>query len=276
MGSPLDVQPEQSTTDCRICGGTGWKMIEIPGKASRATRCDCFLAGRAERLLKLACIPARYANCTIENFDVNYDDPNDSVAQSLAKARFMAGKFVENYPHEKKGLVFIGPIGTGKTHLAVGIIRELVYGKSDPRRIVNCLFCDYRELLKEIQHSYNPSVDATELGILNPVIEAEVLVLDELGAIRPSQWVWDTVSYVINYRYNEKKTTIITTNFADLPAKSPDTPSEDAPQTNRNKSANRDETLGDRITDRMRSRLHEMCRFIQLEGADYRMRFRKS
>lgn len=269
MGSPLDVQPEQSTAECPICGGTGWKMIAIPGKASRATRCDCFLAGRLERLLKLAQIPSRYAECTLDSFDTVVND-HKKYDQSRATALMAAEHFVKNYPMEKEGLLFIGTIGTGKTHLAVGIIKDLA------RKGIQCLFCDYRELLKEIQHSYNPNVDATELGILNPVIEAEVLVLDELGAIRPSQWVWDTVSYVINHRYNEKKTTIITTNFPDLPATSPERSMEGFSQAERTKAAARGETLGDRITDRMRSRLHEMCRVIQLEGTDYRIRPRKS
>src|SRR5262249_56410356 len=93
----------------------------------------------------------------------------------LAAARLSAGRYVEEYPLAKTGLLFIGPIGTGKTHLAVGIIQELVRGKG-----VHCLFYDYRELLKEIQNSYKPSVQATELGILRPVFEAEGLVLDEL------------------------------------------------------------------------------------------------
>jgi DNA replication protein DnaC len=264
MPNPSDVQTGAPSSECDACGGTGWKMIEIPGRASRATRCECFLRGRAERLLKLAAIPARYANCTLDSFDHVVRDGGD---QSRATALLAAEHFVTNYPVERRGLLFIGPIGTGKTHLAVGIIQALIRGKG-----IHCLFCDYRELLKEIQNSYNPNVDATELGILNPVLEAEVLVLDELGAVRPSQWVWDTVSYVINHRYNETKTTIITTNFPDSPARSPETPVEGSSQAERAKAAAREETLGDRITDRMHSRLHEMCRVIQLEGRDYRTR----
>jgi DNA replication protein DnaC len=143
------------------------------------------------------------------------------------------------------------------------------------RKGVQCLFCDYRELLKQIQNSYNPTVQATELEILNPVLDAEVLVLDDLGAVRPSQWVWDTVSYVLNHRYNEKKTTIITTNFGDLPAAMPEAASDNLSQTEKIKAAARNETLGDRITDRMRSRLHEMCRVIEIKGKDFRMGPRK-
>lgn len=267
MENLSDAQGEQYTSGCRICSGTGWKMIEIPGKASRAMQCDCFFSRRAEKQLKLAGIPSRYENCTLESFDHVI---NDGADQFRATALLAATHFVNNFPVEREGLLFVGPIGTGKTHLAVGIIQELIRKKG-----IRCLFCDYRELLKQIQNSYNPGVDATELGILEPVREAEVLVLDELGAVRPSQWVWDTVSSLINHCYNQKKTTIITTNFPDLPA----VPLIDAPtdrtQKNQAEAAARRETLGDRITEGMRSRLHEMCRIIQLGGSDYRMRPRR-
>ena len=149
----------------------------------------------------------------------------------------------------------------GKTHLAVGIIRELVVQKGIP-----CLFYDYRELLKQIQNSYNPEVSATELSILRPVFETEVLVLDELGAVKPSEWVWDTVSLIINSRYNDKRTTIFTTNYPDRPAGSAE------PENNLAKRVTREESLGDRIGERMRSRLHEMCRKVEMTGGDFRQR----
>src|SRR5205807_4333149 len=114
-------------------------------------------------------------------------------------------RFVEEYPLEKTGLLLTGPIGVGKTHLAVGILQELIRSKGIP-----CLFYDYRELLKQIQNSYNPSVQTTELEILRPVFEAEVLVLDELGAVKPTEWVWDAVQFILNSRYNSRLTTIIT------------------------------------------------------------------
>lgn len=252
----------QSTPECPLCAGTGWKPIEIPGKASRVTRCECRLEKRTVRLLQAASIPARYEHCTLADFATDFNGAH----RSLAVSRLAAGRFVEEYPIEKTGLLFTGPIGTGKTHLAVGIIQELLRGKG-----VACLFCDYRELLKQIQNSYNPSVQTTELEILRPVFDAEVLVLDELGAVKPSEWVWDTVSHVLNSRYNEKKTTIITTNFPNLP------PGDSGGREGRSlteaaRQAARTETLGDRITERMRSRLHEMCRVIHLEGNDFRQR----
>ena len=172
----------------------------------------------------------------------------------MASARLAACKFVEEYPVEKSGLLLIGSIGVGKTHLAAGILRELILGKG-----IACLFYDYRELLKEIQNSYNDSVSTTELEVLRPVFDTEVLVLDELGAVKPTEWVWDTVSLILNTRYNHNRTTIITTNFADQPP-----------------GACREENLGDRIGERMRSRLHEMCRIVRMEGQDFRQTLRSA
>src|ERR1051326_5077431 len=239
---------------CSLCEGTGWNTLQT-GSKRRVTRCDFPLPARAGRLLERARIPKRYEHCELSNFE--FDGPH----RSLGPARMAACKFVEEYPVDSTGLLLIGPIGVGKTHLAVGIIKELIAGKG-----IACLFYDYRELLKEIQNSYNSSVQATELEVLRPVFESEVLALDELGAVKPTEWVWDTVSLILNTRYNNNKTTIITTNFDDKPAGVLAGP----------RAAAREETLGDRIGERMRSRLHEMCRIVKLEGEDFRQKFRSA
>ena len=225
-------------------------------------RCQCRLRERSERLIEAACIPPRYEHCELGTF--NYD-PHNMPEKSSSKARWIAGRFVEEYPTDKTGLLFVGAIGVGKTHLAIGIIKALIREKG-----IHCLFCDYRELLKSIQNSYNPSVQATEMEILRPVFEAEVLVLDELGAVRSTEWVFDTVSYILNNRYNDNRTTIITTNFPDAAEQvklEDDNPRSYAAA----ERAARRETLGDRIGERMRSRLHEMCKKIEIEGQDYRV-----
>ena len=196
------------TDTCPICGGTGWRTI-ARGKERDAVRCECRVRGRGERLLSAAHIPARYRHCELGNFQC---DADEQTQKSIRNARFLAGRFVEEYPTDKTGLLFVGSVGVGKTHLAVGIIKDLIREKG-----IHCLFCDYRELLKSIQNSYNPQVQATEMEILRPVFDAEVLVLDELGAVRSTEWVFDTVNYVLNSRYNDNQTTIITTNFPDKP-----------------------------------------------------------
>lgn len=243
---------------CPVCGGSGWKPISSD---RRVVRCECRLKARAESLLTSARIPRRYEHCELSNFE--FDGPH----RHLASARMAACKFVEEYPLDSTGLLLIGSVGVGKTHLAVGIIKELVLSKAIP-----CLFYDYRELLKEIQNCYNDSVKATELEVLRPVFETEILVLDELGAVKPTEWVWDTVSLILNTRYNDSRTTIITTNYEDHAPRDLNGSSEFA----RAQRAARGETLGDRIGERMRSRLHEMCRIVKMEGADFRQTFRSA
>jgi len=216
--------------------------------------CECQEAEREERRIAAAHVPERYRECTLDIYEI-YHGADRSLSEALQTAR----RFVEAYPVDTagKGLLFTGSIGVGKTHLAVGVLQRLVR-----ERGVKGLFCDYRELLKNIQNSYNPQVNLTELELLKPVFAAEVLVLDDLGAQKPNEWVWDTVALILNSRYNDKLSTIITTNYADLPAGN-------GAKTDAERAA-REPTLGDRIGDRMRSRLAEMCIRVTMTGKDFR------
>lgn len=224
-------------------------------------RCDCRVRDRGERLLAAARIPAHYAACELANFSTEGDQ------QVFERARTVAEQFVENYPLEKTGLLLVGNAGAGKTHLGVSILKQLTRGKGIP-----CLFVDYRELLKQIQHTYNASVQTTELDVLRPVFETEVVMIDELGATRTSQWVWDTVAHILNHRYSENRTTIITTNFEDRAERALEERESGAHFTDPERVM-RGETLGDRIGGPIWSRLHEMCRKVDMIGPDYRRRF---
>jgi len=254
-----------ATEGCPLCAGSGWKPV--PGAPERGvTRCDCQLCARSGALIAAARIPKRYEHCELSNFTADFPGAD----RSIALAQISASRFVQEFdPRDGNGLLLVGGIGTGKTHLAVGILKELIVVRGS-----SCLFCDYRELLKQIQNSYNDSVQATELQVLRPVFEAEVLLLDELGAVKPSEWVWDTVSLILNTRYNDNRTTIITTNFPDEPAASVARSSSLSLSPAR--AAAREETLGDRIGERMRSRLHEMCRFVKMDGPDFRQKFKSA
>jgi DNA replication protein DnaC len=252
---------KESEAACPFCSGSGWQTanVERNGRmVQEARRCECFRRRQGERLTEAARIPRRYRHCELSNFE------HEGPFRSLAPAHMASLRFVEEFPLENAGLLLIGPIGGGKTHLAVGIMKELIARKSTV-----CLFYDYRELLKEIQNSYNSSVQVTEMEVLRPVFDVEVLVLDELGAAKPTEWVWDTVSHILNTRYNDKRTTIITTNYPDLPPAGVEGES----RTGRHA---REETLGDRIGERMRSRLHEMCRIVRVEGEDFRMKYKSA
>jgi DNA replication protein DnaC len=247
----LSDQPQS----CPICGGSGWKDV-VSGSERRVTRCDCFLQTQAKHFLSASGIPARYDGCDFSNYETGGND-------GLVAAKLTIETWAAQYPLNRSGLLIIGPSGVGKTHLSVAALKRLT------QKGVHCLFCDYRELLKKIQNSYNPSVQTTELDLLRPVFETEVVLLDDLGAVKPSEWVWDTVSLILNARYNDKLTTLITSNFLDGASAA-------AERVDGPRRAAREETLGDRIGERMRSRLFEMCRLVLVNGKDYRQKFRSA
>jgi DNA replication protein DnaC len=199
-------------------------------------------------LFEQANIPRRYRTCRLDNFEVH----NDSHKHALKISR----QFVKNYPAQDVGLVFIGPCGVGKTHLAVAVLQELI----EKKRAV-CLFYDFRELIREIQSTFTPESTLSESDVLAPVFQSDVLVLDELGAKRTTAWVEETVFYIINHRYNHKKMTLFTTNYPDI----------DEPEDTRESFYKKGgESLVDRIGVRLRSRIYEMCKVVEMEGDDYR------
>jgi len=257
--------------DCPRCRGTGWKMITrtdgTPGEM--AVACECGVEERAEKVMDRARIPKRYEHCDFESYATDLADGRTWTTQheqSLKYGKLQAQGFVRDYPATEKGLLLMGPSGVGKTHLAVAALKELI------RRGHSGLFCDYRELLKEIQGSYNPSSESTEMGILEPIRTVELLVMDDLGASKPSAWVLDIIGLVLNARYNEKRMTILTTNYFDeseLPAPAAKLPSGQ-------RVAVKEDTLADRIGARMRSRLFEMCRTVIVDAPDFRREARQA
>jgi DNA replication protein DnaC len=239
----------------------------VPGKV--AVPCECGMEERAEKVMDRARIPKRYEHCDFESFAADLTDGKTWTAQhseSLQQAKMLALGFVRDYPATEKGLLFMGPSGVGKTHLAVAALKELI------RRGHGGLFCDYRELLKEIQASYNPASESTEMSVLEPVRTAEVLVLDDLGASKPSAWVLDIIGLVLNARYNERKMTILTTNYVD--EASGGTPGAELPGGRR--VVVKEDSLADRIGARMRSRLYEMCRTVEVNAPDFRKEARQA
>jgi DNA replication protein DnaC len=256
--------------NCSLCRGTGWKLVRrTDGPGTVAVACDCGMQDRAERVMERARIPKRYEHCDFESYSTDLTDGKTWTAQheqSLKQAKLLAQSFVRDYPaSSEKGLLLMGPSGVGKTHLAVAALKELI------RRGHAGLFSDYRELLKEIQASYNAASESTEMGILEPIRNTEILVLDDLGASKPSAWVLDIIGLVLNARYNEKLVTILTTNYFDEAEVT-----EPAPRTpGGQRVVVKEDSLADRIGARMRSRLFEMCRTVQVFAPDFRREVRQ-
>jgi len=235
---------------CPVCSDTGWRLDE---NNNTVRRCDCSVEKSKLARIRAARIPARYEHCTLESYYPKHP--------SQEAARLLCEKFARDFhPQREGGILFIGACGVGKTHLAVAVLKELM------EQGVRGLFYDFRDLLRDIQHSWNPVSQSSELEILQPVLEAELLVLDELGANKPTAWVQDTMTHIINSRYNDKRVTIFTSNFPD---RTPEGRTED-PQIRR------EETLIDRVGQRLRSRLYEMCKVVKIEGEDFRMTVRQA
>jgi DNA replication protein DnaC len=236
------------TTDCPECQGSGWVRVLRDGVGG-VTRCDCAKKQRADRLVTAAGIPRRYEHCELEGFEFT----ERVRTQSLERAKAIAERFVLEYPTATPfGLLFMGPPGIGKTHLAVSIVKRLMRAKSVP-----CLFRTLPDLLAEIRASYDPVSSFSEMSLLRPVLQTEALVLDELGAQNPSGWVKDTVAYILNRRYENNRVTILTTNYLD----------QDDFKSNRKGLGH---TLAERIGEPMRSRLYEMCKTVVMNGDDFR------
>jgi len=234
-GSPKPRTSSTKETDvCRICFGTGLEVVE--GKGART--CVCRSKKNQTSLQDRARLPRRYERCHWNNYV-----PNNSSQRAALE---LSTQLAMDFPDTDEGLLLSGPVGVGKTHLAVSILKGLA------ERGFTCLFYEFGSLLKEIQDSYNPNTKSSELSILKPVLIADVLVLDELGASKPTDWVRDTMAHIINTRYNDRKLTIFTTNYPD------------------ERANDREETLEDRIGSRLRSRLFEMCRSVKINGEDYR------
>jgi DNA replication protein DnaC len=224
---------------CEICDDTTWKTITVDG-IERVTRCDCVHARAVEQHLKDARIPPRYQRCTLDNF-ISYE--NEKLLSTIRYAR----RFIEQFPAAPKGMMLIGPPGIGKTHIAVAVLRETIRKTG-----LRGLYYDTRALLRDIRSTYNPVLNTAEMDVIRPVMEADLLVLDDLGAERLTDWVEETMSLIVNTRYNERRLTIFTSNYEDIP---------DDGEMN---------SLLVRVGFRLHSRLREMCEFLEYDGPDYR------
>ena len=223
---------------CAVCDDTGWKTIEVDGVA-RVTRCDCWRERTVQQSLASARIPRRYLQCELSNFDTGIS--------SHRQAHQKVTRFIEQFPVVDRGLLLHGDHGVGKTHLAVALLKDVIRLKG-----ARGLFYETRDLLKLVRDTYTNQSDATELEVLRPVFEAELLVLDDVGSEKKSEWVEETLGLVINTRYSERRVTVITTNLQDL--------TDDAHPN----------SIMFKLGGRIRSRLFEMCDWIHLDTVDIR------
>jgi len=201
--------PETSDETCPLCGGRGW-VLEPDAGAGAARPCSCREQDRVRRLIDAARIPPRYRHCRISNFQTS--SPSAAERNQLQGARRLAEHYVEGFLQEggfrQSGLLFVGPPGAGKTHLAVGVLVDLI-----ERLKVHGRFAEFTSLIHQIQATFDPGSPESKREVLDPLMGAELLVLDELGAQQMTPWVRDVLYLIINHRYTRQLPTLFTTNY---------------------------------------------------------------
>src|SRR5436190_1979604 len=191
--------------NCPRCAGSGW-IFKTVEEQEVVTRCTCDEETRAERFASRSGIPPLYQNASTENFMLPKDNP---IAQrGLASVMLTVRTFAREFPVvDKPGLLFIGETGVGKTHLAVAALNALI------QRGFEGVFFDYQTLLDRIRSGYDRSSGSMDKEAYRLALDCQILLLDDLGAHRVTEWVEDTVASIITHRCNHRKPVIVTTNL---------------------------------------------------------------
>jgi len=203
-GGPCPICGQES-----ICGGLGVIRYDVPvgdPRFGKLFRCPNNIAEHdttwQERLRSISNLDA-FAGKTFDSFETTSAMTSDSERRSL----LMALEAAERFAAEPDGwLLFEGTYGCGKTHLAAAIGNQRL-GMGD-----QVLFITVPDLLDHLRASYGPSSEMGYDDTFDRVRKASLLILDDLGVENPSSWAQEKLFQLLNYRYNHRLPTVVTTN----------------------------------------------------------------
>jgi DNA replication protein DnaC len=229
--------------NCKICQDSGWVLIKVKEREI-ARPCQCRQNDVQQLKVNHANIPLRFIGVELKSY---YPEDN----KSQAKAKKVAEEFIATYPALNNGLLFHGSTGVGKTRLLCCIGNQLIKEKGS-----EIIYIDWNDLAREMKSGEDAaSRDYANISqLIQRLARVELLLFDELGASRPSPWVEDNIYFLINRRYNDNRITLFASNYFD-------------------KKIDSQETLSERIGIRIRSRLFEMARSVEIMGVDYRHKY---
>ena len=266
--------------DCPLCEDRRWvsgSVLRLMGANGQPYErpgplrpCECVVKRKGPKLLDAARIPALFASATFANYDV-------SAHPSQQRARMMAMRYIDEWrTMEGRGLLFSGNCGAGKSHLMAAMVRELTLTHH-----VSCAFVPVKEFLRDRRDEVSRNqVDSETRRILG----VDILMLDDLGSERMTDYSKEVVSQIISERYNRGLPIVVSSNNplgppADVEDDYVETADEAALAAERGTPAAIDRkkekfkkviTLGDRLGARSYSRLEGMCNVVPVMGPDRR------
>ena len=207
---PLDVAYDNGEPgdSCVICGGRGWFTRDVPAgdpEFGQVVTCHCqqerLEEERSARLLRYSNL-GYLSRFTFETLDLRYwaDEPE---GQRLFNE---AHRAAANYADTREGwLVFVGPNGSGKTHLAAAIANSCI-DNGHPAFFVNV-----PDLLDHLRSAFGPASDVSYSDLFDQVKSAPLLILDGLTGRSATPWAQEKLQQIVNHRFNGRMPTVITT-----------------------------------------------------------------
>lgn len=234
-------------TPCPICNDRRYVLVD-ENKSKVAKECDCARLHKRVTLFNQARIPGRFADRWIDDIQPTHDAQN--------QAKYALLQYCDAYEKGQRGFLLWGNPGVGKTHMMCGLISYLTL-----ERGISCRFIDFMQLISDLKAGY--AQGKWDSDVVQPLLKVDVLVVDELGKGKDSEWELGILDQLISSRYNANKTMHATSNLRPSVASQEQVSYTDAgPIVNI--------SLQNRLGERIYSRLFEMCRILQVQGDDHR------